>query len=93
MINCTPNVFLRYNDFPIHLNYPSTIIAILSDNASASSIECVVKIIALFSFIFYINAHTYRLLLGSIPDVGSSKNIIFGYPKLAIAIDNRLLKH
>ncbi len=69
---------------------PSTRIAILSLKLSASSISCVVNNTTLFFFILLINSHIYLLLTGSIPVVGSSKNITYGLFKLAIVIDNLL---
>jgi len=55
---------------------------------SASSIECVVIIIALSFLSYSINFQTKRFEIGSIPVVGSSRYIIFGLPTLAIAMDN-----
>ena len=63
---------------------------ILSLRISASSIEWVVMIMALSFFIYSINCQTNYLDTGSIPVVGSSKNIILGFPTLAIASDNLL---
>lgn len=63
---------------------------ILSLKISASSIEWVVIIMALSFFICSINYQTNYLEIGSIPVVGSSRNIILGFPRLAIASDNLL---
>ena len=69
-------------------------ITILSHNSSASSIECVVNTIELSFFyidISFITLHINLLAYGSIPEDGSSKNIIGGLPNNAIATDNFLL--
>lgn len=66
----------------------------LVDNASASSIEWVVKMIELYFLlvaIFDITFHMNLLASGSIPVEGSSKNTIGGLPIIAIATDNFLL--
>ena len=64
------------------------------DKASASYIEWVVKMMvdcffyeAILEMIFHINL----LALGSIPVDGSSKNMILGFPIIAIATDSFLL--
>jgi len=67
------------------LNSPFTIIPILVHRASASSIECVVKII--HDCFFYvatleITSHINLLAPTSIPVLGSSRKIIFGFPKI-----------
>ena len=66
----------------------------LVDNAYASSIEWVVRItvdcffsVEILDMTFHIN----RLAFGSIPVEGSSKNMILGFPIIAIATDNFLL--
>lgn len=74
----------------MHFNFPSTTTAILSANASASSIACVVRIIVLSLFKSYIRDQTSLLDTGSMPVVGSSENIIFGFPITLIATDNLL---
>lgn|SRR3990167_462290 len=61
------------------------------ENLPASSIEWVVRIIALFFFMDAIKFHIFRLIIGSIPVEGSSKNTIFGSPMKAIATANFLL--
>lgn len=69
-------------------------IPILSDRASTSSIECVVKMTADFFYsleTFEITDHINLLAWGSIPADGSSKNIIGGFPIKAIATDSFLL--
>lgn len=78
----------------MHLKFPLTIIPSRVDKAYAYSIEWVVKIIvdsffyeAILEIIFHINL----LALGSIPVDGSSKNIIFGFPIIAIATESFLL--
>ena len=48
----SPNLFFKYKGVPTHYSLPSDITAILSDNTSASSIACVVKIMTLFLFSF-----------------------------------------
>lgn len=66
----------------------------LVDKAYAYYMECVVKItvdcffsVDILEIIFHINL----LAFGSIPVEGSSKNIIWGFPIMAIATDNFLL--
>ena len=78
----------------MHWKFPFTIMPNLVDKAYASSIECVVNITV--AFFFYvatleITFHINLLALGSIPVEGSSKNIIRGFPIIAIATDNFLL--
>lgn len=63
---------------------------IVVHNTSASSIECVVKTIALLPLHYDIISHNYLRFSGSKPVDGSSKNIINGSPTNAIAIDNLL---
>lgn len=59
---------------------------ILSDNTSASSKWCVVNTMVRYSYLNSIKIYHIALLLtGSMPDVGSSKNITFDPPKIAIA--------
>ena len=64
-------------------------------NASASSIEWVVRITVdyfLVVEILLITVHMNLLASGSIPVLGSSRNITGGFPSIAIATDNlRLL--
>ena len=78
----------------MHLKLPLTIIPSLVDKASASYIEWVVKMTVdcfLSVEILEITFHINLLALGSIPVDGSSKNIICGFPIIAIATDNFLL--
>jgi len=79
--------FMCYED-PKHLNSPSTIIPILVQRASASSIEWVVKITVLCLRkvdMFEIIVHMNRLAWGSTPVEGSSSSTIGGLPINAIA--------
>jgi hypothetical protein len=82
-------------DDPMHLNTPPyTMIPILVDSASASSIVCVVNMTALFFLlcdILYTTFHMCLLASGSIPADGSSSNIIGGFPNVASATDSFLL--
>lgn len=67
---------------------------IFVDKASASSIECVVKITVDCFFyvdILEITFHINLLAFGSIPVEGSSRNIMLGFPIIAMATDNFLL--
>jgi len=69
-------------------------IPILVDNASASSIEWVVRTIDdcfLRVATLLMTVHMNLLAYGSIPVDGSSKKIIGGLPNIAIATDNFLL--
>ncbi len=78
-----PNLDLMCYTEPIHFIYPSTIIAILEDKASASSIEWVVRITELYFLsvvILWIIYHINLLAYGSIPVDGSSRNTIGGFP-------------
>lgn len=47
ILNPSPNLVFNVCGVPMHCNTPFLIMAILEDNTSASSIECVVKIIDL----------------------------------------------
>ena len=83
-----PNFDLMCCLDPKHLNSPSTIIPILVDRASASSIEWVVKITAEFFLWVDIRAMTFHMNLqacGSIPADGSSRKITGGLPIMQIA--------
>ena len=69
-------------------------IPIFVERASASSMECVVKMTALFFLYWDILAttdHMKRLALGSMPAEGSSSKIMGGFPIMQIATDNFLL--
>jgi len=79
---------------PKHFKFPLTIMLILVERASASSIECVVKIMLdlfLKVDILLITFHMNLLASGSIPVEGSSKNTIGGFPSIAIATESFLL--
>lgn len=76
------------------MKLPLTMIPNLVESASASSIECVVKMIvdcffyeAILEMIFHMNL----LALGSIPVDGSSRKIMLGFPIIAIATESFLL--
>jgi len=86
----SPKVFFKNSGVPMHCIYPSFITTIRSASASASSIPCVVNITTLFFFKFLICYHILLFVLGSSPDVGSSRNTIFGSPMAAMASDNLL---
>lgn len=78
----------------MHLKLPLTIIPSRVDRASASYIEWVVKITVdcfLYVDILEITFHINLLAFGSIPVEGSSKNIMLGFPIIAIATDSFLL--
>ena len=67
------------SDVPSATTKPSSIIAILSANSSASSRYCVVRIIVTqLSRSRFISSHKTRLDPGSKPVVGSSKKRISG---------------
>lgn len=73
-------------EVPTANNYPFDIIPILFAKTSASSKWCVVKINVLFSYLIFNNIfHIALLEYASIPDVGSSKNMIFESPIKDIA--------
>ncbi len=92
--NPIPYLSFMYYDDPKHLNSPFTRIPILVQRASASSIEWVVIITALFFLrveiletIFHINLFAY----GSTPVEGSSRKTNGGLPIIAIATESFLL--
>ncbi len=66
---------------------PLSIIAILFDRTSASSILCVVRMKEELNFLLtlFITFHDSLRVSGSIPEVGSSNNINYGLPNRAIA--------
>ena len=70
-------LFFRNIGLPQHLTFPSTMIAILSPRASASSMECVVNRIVRPSRYFLSTSHVTFLACGSKPVVGSSRIIIW----------------
>jgi len=73
---------------------PDTIIPILVQRASASSIEWVVKMTQVFfcSLVMLLTTlHMNLLAPGSIPAEGSSSNMICGFPKIAMETCNFLL--
>lgn len=78
----------------MHLKLPLTMIPSLVDKASASSMECVVKITVdcfLSVVILEITFHINLRALGSMPVDGSSRKIMLGFPIIAIATDSFLL--
>ena len=84
----------------MHFNSPFTMIPSFVQSTSASSITWVVKMILdclLIVAIDDMTSHMNLLASGSIPVEGSSKNIVFGFPKIknkpnvAIAVDSFLL--
>jgi hypothetical protein len=78
----------------MHLIFPFYCIAILELKNSASSIECVVKIIVLYFLlvaILEITFHIYLLAHGSIPVEGSSKKTTLGFASIAMATESFLL--
>lgn len=92
----TPNLFLICYVLPMQRKTPPrTMIPILVESASASSIECVVRITADFLSryeIFSTTCHMKRRASGSIPADGSSRRMIGGFPMIAIATESfRLL--
>lgn len=77
---------------PTNLNSPCFMIAKLSASASASSMECVVMTTLESVLNFLIEFHMNLLASGSIPVLGSSSKIAFGFPISAHATINlRLL--
>jgi len=89
------NLSLMCSADPKHLNMPpAAMMPIFVDSASASSMEWVVKMMALVlcSWILATTLHMKRRDSGSIPAEGSSRRIILGFPRIAIATDSlRLL--
>lgn len=82
-----PYLFFKCWDEPKHLNFPSTIIPILGQRASASSIEWVVRTTVDFLLwveILEIMFHMNLLAWGSTPVEGSSSSTIGGLPIKAI---------
>uniref|UniRef100_A0A7C9CKD5 Uncharacterized protein n=1 Tax=Opuntia streptacantha TaxID=393608 RepID=A0A7C9CKD5_OPUST len=84
-----PNRDFNLIDVPMHRSLPFAMIPIRSLSISASSIECVVRIMARPCLAFSIMSHTCLLLIGSIPVVGSSRIINLGSPIRAIATLSR----
>ena len=77
----------------MHLTTPSFTIAILLQRTSASSIEWVVRTIARsFAFLHsWRMFHSYLLVSGSRPVVGSSRKTILGFETILMAIESLLL--
>lgn len=79
----------------MHWKFPLTIMPNREDNASASSIEWVVRMTVAFFFsvaTLEMTRHMNLLAFGSIPVEGSSRKIMRGFPIIAIATDSfRLL--
>ena len=67
-----PNRDFNLIDVPMHRSLPFAMIPIRSLSISASSIECVVRIMARPCLAFSIMSHTCLLLIGSIPVVCNS---------------------
>ena len=86
-----PNLFFRCYTVPKHLKAPSTIIPTFVASASASSIVCVVTIMALFFESCLIIFHIFLLEAGSTPADYSSRKTIYGLPISAIAAQSFLL--
>merc|ERR1711965_1166487 len=84
-----PNLFFKKKLVPISRKRPALKMAISSDNASASSILCVVNTIIRPTFNRSIIFHIRRRDNGSKPVVGSSKKITFGCPIALIPTDKR----
>ena len=95
LILCILSLFLSLSlslSLSSHLSCPLAMMAMVSPSISASSIECVVMIITLFCFILSIRFQTSLLIFGSIPVVGSSRNITRGSPrKLRATLSRRFM--
>ena len=76
-----PSLPLSLPALPSHFSCPLAMMAMVSPSMSASSMECVVMIITLSFFILSIRFHTSLRIFGSIPVVGSSRNITRGSPR------------
>jgi hypothetical protein len=91
----SPYLLLMCWGVPMHWKLPLTMMASRVASASASSMECVVRMIVDYFrsvAIFEITFHMNRLALGSMPVEGSSRKMIFGLPIMAMATDSfRLL--
>merc|ERR1719262_602167 len=75
---------------PRQRNLPSTWMAMREQSASASSMECVVRMTTLFlrfSAMFWTTDHMPRRATGSMPADGSSKKTMGGSPMVAIATE------
>ena len=81
---------LRYELVPEQRKCPSDMIPILSPRYSASSSECVVRIIILFVLNLLSTCHSPFFAITSIPLVGSSSRISLLFPIRAMAIHNFL---
>ena len=79
----------------MHWKFPFTMIPNREDRASASSIECVVRMTVAFFFsvaTLDMTFHINLLAFGSMPVEGSSKKMMRGLPIIAMATDSfRLL--
>ena len=74
------------------INLPLSMMAILSQRYSASSILCVVKTMVIPEVLSSLTSlHRFLLACGSSPVVGSSKNSILGLLTNAHAIENLCL--
>mmetsp|Transcript_34582 Transcript_34582/g.78852 ORF Transcript_34582/g.78852 Transcript_34582/m.78852 type:complete len:555 (-) Transcript_34582:2475-4139(-) len=68
-----PKRVLRRTAPPMHRSRPLAMIAMRSPRMSASSIECVVRMMVRSCLAASMTSHTCRRLIGSIPVVGSSR--------------------
>ena len=84
----TPNLFFKNKEEPQQTNRPFLTNALRSAKISASSIKWVVSRITFPACLSFNIDHIWRLDAGSIPAVGSSKNITLGFPISAIASDS-----
>ena len=73
----------------MHLSSPSTITIMRSLSKSASSMLCVVMMMAFSFFIYWMSFHTFLRDFGSMPVVGSSKKMMEGSPMLDRARESR----
>mmetsp|Transcript_4100 Transcript_4100/g.5434 ORF Transcript_4100/g.5434 Transcript_4100/m.5434 type:complete len:95 (+) Transcript_4100:3198-3482(+) len=64
--------------------------AMRSDSRSASSMKCVVRMMALPSLNRRITSQVFLRLKGSIPLVGSSRNTTLGLPRKAMPMESFL---
>lgn len=89
----SPNLRLMKSDVPTAINCPLDIIPIRSASISASSKWWVVSMIVLLSYLIFSRiSHMALLENASIPEVGSSRNMILESPTNAIANDSFLLE-
>mmetsp|Transcript_4724 Transcript_4724/g.8316 ORF Transcript_4724/g.8316 Transcript_4724/m.8316 type:complete len:238 (-) Transcript_4724:2086-2799(-) len=86
-----PNCSFSSRQLPHVASFPLCMIPILSQRMSASSMKCVLSRMTLSFLFFLMMSHVSLLLLGSIPEVGSSSTTSFGLPMKAMPTESFLI--